>query len=203
MCYHTIESELQTYKWRLTTDRVWKTAKNAQTKGEEMYQFNESSVIAKVLEKQRKNFLSKMNALRKNARQGCASKSEDTYKKDTHHFDKYFIFDNRYHGWWHEEFDMVAREKKNEYFFFWMNGYFCRYWREDSMFNGMEQVQEVYTFRHSDDKNAQEIRVQVSGEKVVRIKEEDKQFYHKLDLQRKATMGALSSLENNDGAELY
>lgn len=168
-----------------------------------MYQFNEYSAIAKVLEKQRKTFLTKINALRKTATDGCGMKSEDSYKKNTRHADTFFIFDNRYHGWSHEEFDLVAREKKNEYFFFWMNGYFCRYWREDSMFDGLDTVQEVYTFRHSDDKNVQEIRVQVSGEKVVRIKEEDKQLYHKLDLQRKATLSALHSLENEGVAYLY
>ena len=55
-------------------------------------------------------------------------------------------------------------------------------------------AQEVYTADNSDG-SVDEIRLFVSGDEVVKIKDEDKELYRKLNLQRKATLGALASIE--------
>ena len=168
-----------------------------------MYQFDGKSAIAKALAGQRKEFLTQMHALRKTAKHLCGMKKKVHSKGDTRFDDTFFIFDDRYHGWVRKEFDTVTRSQKNEFFYFWLDGKFCRYWREDSVFGQMSPMQEVYTIMTDKDAPVQEIRVSVSGENIVRIKEEDKEFYRKLTLQRKATLGAFASLEKTKDDDLF
>ena len=158
-----------------------------------MYHFEEKSAIAKVLSEQRREFLREMHSLRKASNGGSGVKVKEKIVNGNKVVNKFFVLGDRLHGWTKEIFDVATRDKKGEYFFFWMNGIFCRYFNETSMFD-INPAQEVYTADNSDG-SVDEIRLFVSGDEVVEIKDEDKELYRKLNLQRKATLGALESIE--------
>lgn len=157
-----------------------------------MYQFDEKSAITKVLKKQKKIFNLEMRKLRgKNSGLGKAQVDGANYTAcDT------FFVNGEYWGCERVTYDKLTGEKKNAHFFFITNkGEFVRFWKESDMIDVNGPCQEVYTILGPEGKISTEIRVIADGDKIVSIKEEDKELYRRLNIARRGTLANLHVLQ--------
>lgn len=160
-----------------------------------MYYFGENSAITKVLKTQSRAFWFGMRALNG---KDAGVHYETNLGKVTNTKKKYFVC-GEHKGCFVEEYDRITRDKKSEHFFFVTSkGEFCRYYSESAMFGGNGPSQEVFTFMHSSVAGVREIRAVVKGDKVVDIKDEDREIYHRLNIAR---CGALANLHALEGKE--
>lgn len=163
-----------------------------------MYRFEVKSVIGKVINSQKRSFVSEIAALK--------GKERGIFKKQKKDGDmmivKTYFVESNIKGCVEEDYDVYTRDMKNKKFFFFTDkGEFVRFWKEQDMFGGNGLGQHVYTVLPKGSGDIVEIRAMVDeGAKKVVVKDEDKEEYKRLCLARKEAEKILygSSIENED-----
>ena len=163
-----------------------------------MYQFNQTSAIAKVMKSQKHGFAVEFSRLK--------GQQRGIFKKQTKPGDemivKTYFVDESVKGCVEEIFDIYTRDMKNKkFFFFTERGEFVRFWREKDMFGENGGLgQHVYTVLPAGKTgDVFEIRAMVDevNKKVV-VSEGDKEEYKRLCLARKNAEEVLADFSKSD-----
>ena len=162
-----------------------------------MYQYSGFDEKAKIMKEERHEFLEEMSLLRK---QGITIKHKDYYRKDVRLADTYFYY-NGYMGCVREEFNMILRERGNDYVFFMReNGEFCRYTTDEPMFPYAEKnsIHHIFTLLAANGSSVSE--ADFFGN---RTKDEDGRIVAQLFKEKKAVKDFLAFLESKNDPSLY
>ena len=167
-----------------------------------MYNFEIDSAIGQVIKKQSRKFWFGIRCL--SGKDHAVATSRERGERHTNHLRTYFV-DGDCKGCQLEIFDAFTRDRANKYLFFiTKEGEFCRFWKEKDMFGMTGLGQHVYTVLSADGKSVEELRVMVDEDaRIVKVKDEDRDEYKRLCLQRKEAEEKLQNLKTKGDPDAF